>query len=254
VKKTVRKDGRRPDQLRPWSIKSDVLDHAEGSALVEVGKTMVLCAASVEETVPNFLRNQGKGWVTAEYSMLPRSTHVRSSRERGGRIGGRTLEIQRLIGRCLRCVTDLTRVGERTVTVDCDVIQADGGTRVAAIVGGWTAMFMAFEKLLMMGKIEGNPVTDLVSAVSVGMIEKEMLLDLDYDEDSTADVDMNVAMTGSGRLVEVQATAERSTFSLSNLNSFIHLAHKGIQYINGLQKKAVQNPDSPHGANWLDAK
>jgi ribonuclease PH len=228
--------GRACEALRPWKITRGVLDHAEGSALIETGKTRVICAASVEDKVPPFLRNEGKGWVTAEYSMLPRSTHTRSPRDRGGKIAGRTMEIQRLIGRSLRCVTDLTLVGERTITVDCDVIQADGGTRVAAITGAWVALQDAFSDLLASGALSSNPATDSVAAVSVGLVGTRMLLDLDYSEDSIADVDMNVVMTGSGKLVEVQATAEGTPFSLSRMNSLIRLAHKGIEDIGKIQK------------------
>ena len=195
----------------------------------------MLCAASVEETVPPFLRNRGKGWVTAEYSMLPRATHTRSPRERGGRVGGRTMEIQRLIGRSLRAVTDLALLGERTITVDCDVIQADGGTRVAAISGGWVALRDALKTLRGQGLLAGNPLVDSVAAVSVGMVAKQILLDLDYEEDSLADVDMNVVATGNGRLVEVQATAEGEPFSLARLNSLVRLAYKGLNEIKRIQ-------------------
>jgi ribonuclease PH len=230
-----RNRGRKADELRPWKISRDVLVHAEGSALIEAGQTQVLCAATVEDKVPSFLKNQGKGWVTAEYSMLPRSTHTRSQRERG-RVGGRTMEIQRLIGRSLRAVTDLTGFGERTVTVDCDVIQADGGTRVASITGAWVALDDAFNKLVQEGAISRNPLIDCVAAVSVGIVEKAVLLDLDYDEDSAAEVDMNVVMTGSKRLVEVQATAEQTPFSLARMNALVRLAQNGIEFIQTLQK------------------
>jgi ribonuclease PH len=235
MKKSTRPSGRKADELRSWKITLGVLDHAEGSALVEAGKTRILCAASVEDRVPAFLKNEGRGWVTAEYSMLPRSTHTRSPRERGGRIGGRTQEIQRLIGRSLRCVTDLTGFGERTVTVDCDVIQADGGTRVASITAAWVALHDAFTALQSMGQIDSIPLLDSVAAVSVGVVENELLLDLDYDEDSIAEVDMNVVMTGRGKLVEVQATAEGAPFSLSRMNSLVRLAHKGLQAIAAIQ-------------------
>jgi ribonuclease PH len=234
-----RNHGRMPDQLRQWKITSNVLDHAEGSALIECGKTRVLTSASVEDRVPPFLRNEGKGWVTAEYAMLPRATHSRSSRERGGRIGGRTMEIQRLIGRSLRSVTNLTGFGERTITIDCDVIQADGGTRVASISGAWVALHNCFDTLMRSGLIESIPLMDSVAAVSVGVVDNEVLLDLDYDEDSTAEVDMNVVMTGGGRLVEVQATAEGTPFSLSRLNAMIRLARKGIDHIETLQSRTL---------------
>jgi ribonuclease PH len=236
MKTLVRSQDRGPEELRPWKIARGILDHAEGSALIETGKTRVVCAASVEDKVPPFLRNEGKGWVTAEYSMLPRSTHTRSPRDRGGKIAGRTMEIQRLIGRSLRCVIDLTLMGERTVTVDCDVIQADGGTRVAAVTGAWVALQDAFAGLLASGAVSSNPMVDSVAAVSVGLVGDLVLLDLDYNEDSIADVDMNVVMTGSGKLVEVQATAERRPFSLSRMNSLVRLARKGIEDIKKIQK------------------
>lgn len=239
----VRNQGRGLEELRPWKITRGVLDHAEGSALIETGKTRVLCAATVEEKVPPFLKGEGKGWVTAEYAMLPRSTHTRSSRDRGGKIAGRTLEIQRLIGRSLRCVTDLILLGERTITVDCDVIQADGGTRVAAITGAWVALQEAVAVLMAEDALGENPVEDSVAAVSVGVVQDHMLLDLEYIEDSAADVDMNVVMTGSGKLVEVQATAEGSPFSLSRMNSLIHLAEKGIAEIRSIQEAALRNPE-----------
>lgn len=240
-----RSGGRAADELRPWKITCGILEHAEGSALIEAGKTRVLAAASIEDRVPLFLRNMGKGWVTAEYAMLPRATHTRGSRERGGRLGGRTMEIQRLIGRSLRSVTDLSAFGERTVTVDCDVIQADGGTRVASITAGWVALHQAFETLVAEEEISRNPLADSVAAVSVGVVGNQMLLDLDYEEDSMADVDMNVVMTGRGRLVEVQATAEGAPFSRSRLNSLIVLAKKGINYLEELQWQTLANHPVP---------
>lgn len=248
-----RNEDRKPNELRTWKIVPGVLEHAEGSALVEAGKTKVLCAASVEDRVPPFLRNSGAGWVTAEYSMLPRSTHTRSPRDRGGRIGGRTMEIQRMIGRSLRCVTDLSGLGERTVTVDCDVIQADGGTRVAAVTGAWVALHQALETIASTGKIATNLTTDSVAGVSVGIVGDELLLDPDYDEDSIADVDMNVVITGRGRLVEIQATAEGSPFSVTRMNALVRLAQKGIRTIGGIQKQALQSnakagDDPPVGA------
>jgi ribonuclease PH len=243
MKTLVRYQGRGPDALRPWKITRGILDHAEGSALIETGKTRVICAASVEDTVPSFLRNSGQGWVTAEYSMLPRSTHTRSHRERGTRIGGRTMEIQRLIGRSLRSVIELEKLGERTVTVDCDVIQADGGTRVAAITGGWVALQEAVKRLMASGALSVDPLADSVAAVSVGVVGDRPLLDLDYDEDSEADVDMNVVMTGNGRLVEVQATAERTPFSLARMNLLIRLAHKGIKEISKIQKESAKHTE-----------
>lgn len=236
----TRSESRGPEQLRDWRITSGVLDYAEGSALIEVGRTRVVCAASVEDKVPQFLKNQGRGWVTAEYGMLPRSTHTRSSRERGTRIGGRTMEIQRLIGRSLRCVIDLPTLGERTITVDCDVLQADGGTRVASISAAWVAVYWACATLVAAGKLSSNPLMDSVAAVSVGVVDNALLLDLDYEEDSTADVDMNVVMTGRGRLVEVQATAEGNPFSLARMNSLVRLAQKGIKIIQQIQVEAVK--------------
>lgn len=240
-----RNEGRVSDQLRHWGITCGILGHAEGSAMIEAGKTRVVTSASVEERVPPFLRNEGKGWVTAEYAMLPRATHTRSSRERGGRIGGRTMEIQRLIGRSLRSVTNLTGFGERTITVDCDVLHADGGTRVASITAAWVALHQCFETLVREGRIECNPLMDSVAAVSVGVVGNEVLLDLDYDEDSIAEVDMNVVMTGQGRLVEVQATAEGEPFSLSRLNAMIRLARKGIGQIESLQRQALEQQNKP---------
>jgi ribonuclease PH len=239
--KQTRSEGRGPEQLREWKITSGVLDYAEGSALIEVGRTRVVCAASVEEKVPSFLKNEGRGWVTAEYAMLPRATHTRSSRERGTRIGGRTMEIQRLIGRSLRCVTDLPALGERTITVDCDVLQADGGTRVASISGAWVALYCACASLVAAGKLQSNPLVDSVAAVSVGVAGEELLLDLDYNEDSAADVDMNVVMTGRGRFVEVQATAEGAPFSLARMNSLVRLAQKGTKIIRQIQMEAVKD-------------
>jgi len=240
--KHKRSEDRGPEQLRDWRITTEVLDYAEGSALIETGRTRVVCAASVEDKVPLFLKNEGRGWVTAEYGMLPRATHTRSSRERGARIGGRTMEIQRLIGRSLRCVTDLPALGERTITVDCDVLQADGGTRVASISAAWVALYWACARLVATGKLLSNPVLDSVAAVSVGVVGNESLLDLDYNEDSTADVDMNVVMTGRGRLVEVQATAEGTPFSLARMNSLVRLAQRGIKIIHQIQMDAVKEP------------
>ncbi len=235
--------GRKADELRPWKISISPLEYAEGSALIEAGRTKVLCAASIEEKVPSFLKNGGKGWVTAEYSMLPRSTHSRSPRERGSRLGGRTMEIQRLIGRSLRCVTDLQKLGERTITIDCDVIQADGGTRVASITGAWVALRAACKLLMDQDRVDGFPLLDSVGAVSVGIVDGATLLDLDYEEDSTAQVDMNVVMTGRGQLVEVQATGEDAPFSVAKLNALIRLAGKGIKSIKDIQLGALKNMD-----------
>jgi ribonuclease PH len=232
------------DELRRWTITEAALDYPEGSALIQAGNTRVLCAASVEERVPPFMRNEGRGWVTAEYSMLPRSTHTRTARERGGRIGGRTMEIQRLIGRSLRAVTSLEKLGERTITVDCDVIQADGGTRTAAITAAWVALHMAVSRLQRDGLIETYPLNDSVAAVSVGIVDRKSVLDLDYSLDSHAEVDMNVVMTGTGKLVEVQATAEREPFTLFRLNSLVKLAALGIAQLTDLQREAIARIES----------
>jgi ribonuclease PH len=236
----TRKDGRSADQLRNVRISRDYLLTAEGSALIECGNTRVLCAASVEETVPSFLRNTGRGWVTAEYSMLPRATATRSPREVSkGRQSGRTLEIQRLIGRSLRTVVNTDLLGERTIIVDCDVIQADGGTRTASITGAWVALAIAIRKLVQFGTVKRNPMLDSVGAVSVGIVGGTALLDLNYDEDSQAGVDMNVVITGAGQFVELQATGEKITFDDTHLASMITLARKGISELRELQMQAV---------------
>ncbi|MEJ2716441.1 MAG: ribonuclease PH [Deltaproteobacteria bacterium] len=236
----ARKDGRRTDELRSWKITRGVLAYAEGSALIEAGHTRVICAASIEERVPPWLNGGETGWVTAEYAMLPRATNSRSPRERGGRLGGRTMEIQRIIGRSLRCVTDLSGFGKRMVTLDCDVIQADGGTRVASVTAAWVALHDAFGTLLSRGVISAIPLHDSVAAVSVGVVGDQLLLDLAYDEDAAAEVDMNVVITGRGRLVEVQATAEGEPFSVSRLNALIRLARSGIKKIAGIQREALE--------------
>ena len=246
MRQFVRNGNRKHNALRRWRIIPGALEHAEGSALIEAGKTRVLCTASVEEKAPYFLKNTGKGWVTAEYSMLPRATHTRSPRERGGRIGGRTMEIQRIIGRSLRSICNLEGFGERQLTVDCDVIQADGGTRVAAISAAWVALRMAFETLVSAKVIPSNPLLDSVAAVSVGIVKDELLLDLDYDEDSVADVDMNVVMTGTGRLVEVQATAEHAPFSVAKMNELLRLARLGIVTISKIQRESCERS----GKKW----
>ena len=225
-----RSDNRAADQMRPVNIVPDYIKTAEGSALIEVGNTRVICTASVEETVPAFLRNSGRGWITAEYGMLPRSTLTRSPREAArGRIGGRTHEIQRLIGRSLRAVADLSKLGERSILIDCDVIQADGGTRTASITGAFVALGLALEKLVEAGTLTSLPVKDFVTAVSVGIVDGTPLLDLSYEEDSRADVDMNLVMTGAGKFVEVQATAEHQAFDDAQLQVLIGLARKGLQ-------------------------
>jgi ribonuclease PH len=233
-------DGRAAGELRPVKIQTNYQRHAEGSALITVGGTSVLCAASVEEKVPPFLRNSGKGWVTAEYAMLPRATNTRTQRESSsGKIGGRTHEIQRLIGRSLRAVTDLAALGERTVWVDCDVIEADGGTRTASITGAFVALALALQKLRGNGLLPAVPLRDHVAAVSVGVVEDEPLLDLCYAEDSRAEVDMNLILTGSGKIVEVQGTAEGEPFSFNRLDELAALARKGIKELVELQTAAL---------------
>jgi ribonuclease PH len=226
---TTRSDGRSADQLRETRITPGFLMHAEGSVLIEVGRTRVVCSASVEDRVPPFLRNTGKGWVTAEYGMLPRATTTRTQREASaGKVGGRTQEIQRLIGRSLRSVMRLAELGERTIWVDCDVIQADGGTRTASITGGFVALVLALRRLRDSGAIRSLPVQDHVAATSVGVVGGVPMLDLAYDEDSRADVDMNVVKTGDGRFVEVQGTAEGPPFERAALDSLMALADAGI--------------------------
>jgi ribonuclease PH len=235
-----RSDGRGFKALRPVKITRNYLKHAEGSVLIQIGDTKVICSASVEERVPPFLRNTGKGWVTAEYSMLPRSTQTRTSRESlTGRGNGRAFEIQRLIGRSLRSVTDLNGFGERTVWIDCDVIQADGGTRTASITGAYVAMVDAFGKMAENGMIEEIPITDSVAAISVGKVDGEVLLDLDYEEDSRAEVDMNVVMTGGGRFVEIQGTAEGGVFTKKEMDRLIKIAQSGIKVLTKIQKKSL---------------
>jgi ribonuclease PH len=235
---TPRHDGRRPDQLRSVALTRDYLRHPEGSVLVEFGATRVICTASLEERVPNFLKGQGKGWVTAEYGMLPRSTTTRTSRERTG-ASGRSQEIQRLVGRSLRAVVDMARMGERTVWVDCDVIQADGGTRTAAITGACVAVADALGRLVQGGVLPVLPLRDCVAAVSVGVVGGRPVLDLDYVEDSTAEVDMNVVMTGAGAFVEVQGTAEQAPFGRDRLEALLALAEAGIRDLVALQRRAL---------------
>ncbi len=235
-----RAQGRSVDALRPVNIELGYLRHAEGSALISMGDTRVLCAASVETRVPGFLRGTGQGWVTAEYGMLPRATHTRSEREAArGRQGGRTMEIQRLIGRSLRAAIDLKRLGEQTITIDCDVIQADGGTRTAAITGGWLALSMAIEVLQRKGLLPTSPVQTQVAAISVGVLEGTPLLDLEYIEDSVAGVDANVVMLGTGQLVEVQATAEGEAFTRRDLDGLLDLAERGIKVLFEEQRAAL---------------
>ena len=235
-----RRDKRAAAALREIRISRNFTRHAEGSVLVEFGDTRVLCTASVEESLPPFLRGRGQGWVTAEYGMLPRATHTRSAREAAkGKQSGRTQEIQRLIGRSLRAVTDLKLLGERQITLDCDVLQADGGTRTASITGACVALADALAGLLAQGKIASNPLTDMVAAVSVGMHEGIALLDLDYEEDSSCDTDMNVVMTGSGGMVEVQGTAEGTPFSRLQLEQLLDLAQNGIARLVQAQRAAL---------------
>ena len=236
----MRTDGRLAEQLRPTRLVTDYLMHAEGSVLVEAGRTKVICAASVEDRVPPFRRNTGKGWVTAEYGMLPRATSTRSQRESSaGKVGGRTQEIQRLIGRSLRAVTRLDELGERTITLDCDVIQADGGTRTAAITGAFVALILALQKMREQDVLRTMPVQDFVAATSVGIIDGEPMLDLAYSEDSRADVDMNVVKTGGGLYVEVQGTAETLPFGREALNRLLDLADTGIRQLIALQRGFV---------------
>jgi len=230
---------RRPDQLRPVRFTRGFTRHAEGSVLAEFGDTRVLCTASVEEKIPGFLKGRGSGWITAEYGMLPRSTGERTPREAArGRQGGRTLEIQRLIGRSLRAAADLKALGERTITLDCDVLQADGGTRTAAISGAWVALHDAVHGLIDTGKLERDPLASQIAAVSVGIYQETPVLDLDYAEDCTAHTDMNVVMDGDGRFVEVQGTAEGASFSRAEMNALLDLAEAGIHEILDIQRAA----------------
>lgn len=234
----MRANDRKWDEIREVKITRNFLQYPGGSVLIELGNTKVICTASLEAGVPSFLRNSGRGWLTAEYSMLPMSTPTRNLRESvRGRIGGRTHEIQRLIGRSLRSVTDLNTFGERTMYIDCDVIQADGGTRTASITGSFIAMIDAFRRLKEEGIVKRVPVTDFVSAISTGVVRGNILLDLDYEEDSTADVDMNFVMTGSGRFIEVQGTAEQTPFDRNQFNEMADVATKGIS---SLTKKQVE--------------
>jgi ribonuclease PH len=240
VQHFMRIDNRRPDQMRPVRMTTKYLMTAEGSALIEVGNTRVLCAASIEETVPSFLRGSGRGWVTAEYAMLPRATASRTPREvTRGHPSGRTQEIQRLIGRSLRSVVDMTALGDRTIIVDCDVLQADGGTRTAAITGAYVALVLALQQLVQFGALKSVPVRDHVAATSVGIVDGVPMIDLCYDEDSKADVDMNVVMTGAGRFVELQATAEKTPFDDSQMGRLVELARHGVLGLVAIQKQAL---------------
>lgn len=234
----MRIDQRHPGQMRPVKVTTEYLATAEGSALIEVGNTRVLCAASIEESVPPFLRGSGKGWVTAEYSMLPRATATRTPREVSkGRASGRTMEIQRLIGRSLRSIIDLGALGERSVILDCDVLQADGGTRTAAITGAYIALSFALRQMMKFGTLKKSPIRDFVAATSVGIIGGTPMLDLCYQEDSQAEVDMNVVMTGTGRFVEVQATAEKTPFDDEQMAELLALARQGIGELVAIQKE-----------------
>jgi ribonuclease PH len=236
----TRIDGRSPSQLRPTTITPGFLAHAEGSVLIEVGRTRVICTASVEDRVPPFMRNTGKGWVTAEYGMLPRATNTRTQREAStGKVGGRTQEIQRLIGRSLRSVTRLPELGERTIWIDCDVIQADGGTRTASITGGFVALVLALQRLKELAVIKDIPITDYVAATSVGIVDGTALLDLAYEEDSKAEVDMNFVKTGDGRFIELQGTAEGQPFDRRALDALMELADNGIKELIAMQKAVV---------------
>ncbi len=240
----VRFDGRKKDQVRPVKVTRNFIKHAEGAVLIEMGDTKVICTASVEEKVPPFLKGKGTGWVTAEYSMLPRATHERSSREAvKGKQGGRTLEIQRLVGRSLRSVTDLSQLGERSIWLDCDVIQADGGTRTASITGAFIALADACLALKKKGLIKRLPLIDYLAAVSVGKVGGEVMADLAYAEDSMAEVDMNVVMTGRGRYVEVQGTAERTPFAKQDMDEFLALGWQAIQQLTVIQKELIGELD-----------
>jgi ribonuclease PH len=236
----IRLDGRLPDAVRPTRMTPGVAVHAEGSVMIEVGLTKVMCTASVEERVPPFLRGSGKGWVTAEYGMLPRATSTRTTREAtAGKVGGRTQEIQRLIGRSLRSIVSQTELGERTIWIDCDVLQADGGTRTASITGGFVALVLALERLREQGLLARVPITDYVAATSVGVVEGTALLDLAYSEDSRAETDMNVVKTADGRFIEVQGTAEAKPFSRTELDALLVLADIGIRALVEYQREVV---------------
>ncbi|WP_046215749.1 ribonuclease PH [Paenibacillus wulumuqiensis] len=236
----MRINGRQQNELRPLKITPNVNKYAEGSVYIEVGDTKVLCTASVEERVPHFMKGQGRGWVTAEYSMLPRATQTRNQREAAkGKLGGRTMEIQRLIGRALRSIVDLQALGERTITIDCDVIQADGGTRTTSITGAFVALAMAMDKLAVQHKLARFPITDYLASVSVGIVGDRAVLDLNYEEDSKAKVDMNVVMTGTGEFVELQGTGEDRPFTRKELDQMLELGEEGIRQMIELQKEIL---------------
>ncbi|NKB81072.1 MAG: ribonuclease PH [Nitrospirales bacterium] len=235
-----RQDGRRYDQIRPVNITRPFLKYADGSVLMEMGDTKVICTASIEEKVPPFLRDKEQGWVTAEYAMLPRATHDRTTREATrGKQGGRTLEIQRLVGRALRAVTDMTQMGSRTIWIDCDVIQADGGTRTASITGAFIALADALMKLKSQNLLKRCPLTDYLAAISVGKVGQQNMVDLCYEEDSLAEVDMNLVMTGNGRLIEIQGTAERAPFDKDDLDEFLQLGSEATQQLVTIQKELI---------------
>lgn len=236
----IRVDNRSFDEIRKTKITPNISPYAEGSALIEVGGTKVLCMASIDESTPRWLRNQGKGWVTAEYAMLPRSTHTRMRRE-NMRPAGRTMEIQRLIGRSLRAIVDMKKLGERQIYVDCDVIQADGGTRCASITGAYVALSLACRKLVSTGKISTSPIISEVAAVSVGIVEGIPISDLKYEEDSSADVDMNVVCTGTGKFIEIQGTAEQEPFDRDQMDQLLVLAEKGVNELFQIQRQALKN-------------
>lgn len=235
----IRIDGRSRTHLRPVNLSVDFVDYAEGSVLIEAGHTRVLCNASVEEKVPPFLEGRDQGWVTAEYNMLPRATHTRNARERGGKISGRTQEIQRLIGRSLRAAIDLQKLGPRTITLDCDVLQADGGTRTASVTGAYVALHRACSRLLSQGLLSVHPIRTAVAAVSVGVVDGELLLDLCYAEDSRAEVDFNAVMTAEHEFIEVQGTGEGGVFSRATMNSLLDLAEQGIDELLRIQQQYI---------------
>lgn len=246
----MRSNGRKAEDIRPTTIITNTNKFAEGSVTIEVGDTKVICTATVDEKVPPFMKGQGKGWITAEYSMLPRATQTRNQREAArGKLTGRTMEIQRLIGRSLRSVVDLHALGERTITLDCDVIQADGGTRTASITGSFVAMTMAIHKIAEQHKLAVFPITDFLAAVSVGVVQEEPVCDLNYEEDSQAKVDMNVIMTGSGKFVEVQGTGEESPFTRDELNQLLALGEQGVKQLVELQRSTLGAV-----ANKIDAR
>lgn len=237
----MREDNRGLNQLREVKITPNYIIHPEGSVLIEFGNTKVICNASVQDGVPHFLRNSGKGWITGEYSMLPRATETRNVREANkGKLSGRTMEIQRLIGRALRACIDLDSIGEKTIVLDCDVIQADGGTRTASITGAYTALAIAIKRLLAQGKLKENPLKGNIAAISVGVVEGKTMLDLKYTEDSTAEVDMNVIMNDKLELIEVQGTGEEATFTRSQLNAMLDFAEKGIKELIEMQNKVIE--------------